>query len=166
MGIVFGTAGFAQSSLLLTELESRLKNAKHYTLQVAEAMPEAQYAYSPSPDEMTYRAQLVHMAQNLTWLTQTHLTTKPSPLSKASLNATGQSKAAVLVMVSQAYEYAIDAIHAVDPARLDDPVSFFAGPMSKRQIMLLLGDHQTHHRGQLIVYLRLNGITPPPYVGW
>jgi len=24
----------------------------------------------------------------------------------------------------------------------------------------------THHRGQLVVYLRLNGILPPNYVGW
>jgi hypothetical protein len=26
--------------------------------------------------------------------------------------------------------------------------------------------HQTHHRGQLVVYLRLKGIKPPQYRGW
>jgi len=31
---------------------------------------------------------------------------------------------------------------------------------------VLLNDHQTHHRGQLVVYLRLNGIKPPAYIGW
>jgi uncharacterized damage-inducible protein DinB len=29
--------------------------------------------------------------------------------------------------------------------------------------MMLALDHTTHHRGQAIVYLRLNGITPPEY---
>ncbi|WP_374662973.1 DinB family protein [Parasegetibacter sp. NRK P23] len=38
--------------------------------------------------------------------------------------------------------------------------------MSKLQIINLLSDHQTHHRGQLLVYLRLCGLTPPKYVGW
>jgi uncharacterized damage-inducible protein DinB len=30
----------------------------------------------------------------------------------------------------------------------------------------LMHDHHTHHRGQIIVYLRLNGLKPPKYVGW
>jgi uncharacterized damage-inducible protein DinB len=38
--------------------------------------------------------------------------------------------------------------------------------MNKLQILNLLNDHQTHHRAQLIVYLRINGIKPPDYVGW
>lgn len=38
--------------------------------------------------------------------------------------------------------------------------------MTRRQILLLLHDHQTHHIGQVIVYLRLKGIKPPAYVGW
>ena len=49
---------------------------------------------------------------------------------------------------------------------LDTIVDFFAGPMSKRQILTLLNDHYTHHRGQIIVYLRMNDIKPPRYRGW
>lgn len=41
-----------------------------------------------------------------------------------------------------------------------------AGRMSKLQFINLLNDHQTHHRGQMMVYLRLNGIQPPEYMGW
>lgn len=156
----------AQSTPFLTELKSRLTNAKRYTLQVMEAMPEANYGYKPVADEMDFRAQSIHIAQNLTWLTSTHLTTKPSPLSEASLKATNQTKAEASTMVTQAYDYAIDAVSEFDAAHFDDSVKFFAGPMTKRQIMLLICDHQTHHRGQLIVYLRLNGLKPPSYVGW
>ena len=45
-------------------------------------------------------------------------------------------------------------------------VEFFAGEKSKLQILNLLQDHVTHHRGQLIVYLNLKKIEPPSYVGW
>lgn len=160
------TASFGQSPSLLTELQTRLTNAKRYTLTTADRMPEANYGYQPTPEEMTFRAQTVHIAQNLTWLTSSYLTQTPSPLSAVSLKATNQTKADALQLVTQAYDYAIEAIRLFDPAHLDDTVQFFAGPLTKRQIMLLIADHQTHHRAQLLVYLRLNGIKPPDYVGW
>lgn len=156
----------AQSTPFLTELQSRLTNAKRYTLQVAEAMPEANYSYKPVADEMDFRAQVVHIGQNLSWLTSTHLTSKPNPITDASLKATSQTKAEAIALVTKAYDYAIEAVGTFDAAHLDDPVKFFAGPLTKRQIMLLICDHQTHHRAQLLVYLRLNGIKPPSYVGW
>ncbi|MGK0251702.1 MAG: putative damage-inducible protein DinB, partial [Gammaproteobacteria bacterium] len=49
---------------------------------------------------------------------------------------------------------------------LKGTVEFFAGPKSRMQILNLLQDHVTHHRGQLIVYLNLNSIEPPQYSGW
>lgn len=49
---------------------------------------------------------------------------------------------------------------------LSEKVEFFAGEKTKLQILNLLQDHVTHHRGQLIVYLNLNNIEPPKYVGW
>ena len=45
-------------------------------------------------------------------------------------------------------------------------VDFFAGPKTRSQIIQLVDDHHTHHRAQLIIYLRLLGIKPPRYVGW
>ncbi len=38
--------------------------------------------------------------------------------------------------------------------------------MNKLQINNPMQDHQTHHRAQLLNYLRLNGIKPPAYIGW
>ena len=49
---------------------------------------------------------------------------------------------------------------------LNEKVTFFAGEKTKLQLLNLLQDHVSHHRGQLIVYLNLNNIEPPKYVGW
>jgi uncharacterized damage-inducible protein DinB len=35
--------------------------------------------------------------------------------------------------------------------------------MSGHEVLMLAWDHTTHHRGQLIVYLRLKGIKPTDY---
>lgn len=159
-------AGQAQPNSYLQETQTRLENAKKSTLQLAETMPETEYGFKPVPDEMSFRAQLLHMAQNLSNLTSSYLTTQPNPLPKELLNDMGQSKAEVMQRIATAFDYAIEAVRGFDEANLEQRVSFFAGPLSKRQIMQLLNDHQTHHRGQLVVYLRLKGLKPPAYVGW
>ncbi len=38
--------------------------------------------------------------------------------------------------------------------------------LNKIQFLNLIEDHQTHHRAELLVYLRLNNIKPPEYIGW
>lgn len=155
-----------QTGTFLTEMQLRLENSKKYTLAVAQAMPEASYNFRPAPDEMTFRAQLLHMAQNISWLTATYLTTKPNPITEAELKKADGSKESVEATVAKAFDYAIETVHSFDEAHLGDSVPFFAGPLSKRQIMMLINDHQAHHRGQLVVYLRMNNVKPPGYVGW
>ncbi len=75
-------------------------------------------------------------------------------------------KAAVIKVLFNAYDQALSVHHKLRQDQLDEVVPFFAGPMTRRQILILMHDHQTHHVGQLIVYLRLKGIKPPAYVGW
>jgi uncharacterized damage-inducible protein DinB len=49
---------------------------------------------------------------------------------------------------------------------LNAAIEFRKLEMSKENIFYLLRDHQVHHRGQCIVYLRMVGVKAPPYVGW
>jgi uncharacterized damage-inducible protein DinB len=71
-----------------------------------------------------------------------------------------------LQRITNAFNLAITTVQHVSANELDDQVDFFAGKKNKMLMVNLLNDHQAHHRGQLIVYLRLKGITPPPYTGW
>lgn len=144
--------------------QAKLKNAKEYTLKVASLMPEELYSFKPAPDEMSFGKQLIHISENMGWLTSSYLKNERNPVSKVDLKLT--QKDSIIALVTRTYEYALQALEGFTPNQLSDTVSFFAGPMYKLQIINLLNDHQTHHRAQLIVYLRLQGIKPPPYVGW
>jgi uncharacterized damage-inducible protein DinB len=155
--------GKAQTSdSLLNQLSAKWKNAKTYTLKMAELMPAENYDFKLTPDVMSFKEQLVHIADNMKWLSAAFLF---STGNSGKIDAATMDKAAVLKVLSDAYDQALTA-HHLNEKQLNETVPFFAGPMTRRQILILMHDHQTHHVGQLIVYLRLKGIKPPAYVGW
>ncbi len=153
-----------EGDLFLKAAITKWIHAKDYTLKAATLMPEESYSFKPVVDEMNFGEQLVHLYDNIIWLTSTYLTNIPSPASK--IKAANLSKQQVIDRLKIGYEYAENALRDFDKHHLADSVTFFAGPMNKLQIINLLNDHQTHHRAQVLVYLRLNSIKPPDYVGW
>lgn len=148
---------------LLNQLSRKWINAKNYTLKLAELMPEEAYHYKPIAEIMSFKQQLIHMANNMQWLSSAYLFTEKSKVNK---DTSTMDKAAVLAYISDMYDRALPAHYSLSEVQLNEVVSFFAGPMARRQILVLMHDHQTHHAGQLILYLRLKGIKPPEYVGW
>ncbi len=156
----------AQSTeeLLMKSAVLKLQNAREYTLAVAEAMPAEKYVFTPVAGEMNFKEQLLHLCDNLRWLTGEYISRADSSTGVLGNGLTG--KDSVIKVIGQTYDYAINNLQDLDVRKLTDTVKFFVGPMTRLQVLTLENDHQTHHRGQLIVYLRLNGIKPPGYVGW
>ncbi len=130
---------------------------------MAELMPEEYYDFKPVPEEMSFREQLLHIAQNMQWLSTSYFFQGKNKIGK---NTGTIDKASVIKVLSDAYDMGLAAHKSISLKQLDEMVDFFAGPMTRRQILILMHDHQSHHLGQIIVYLRLKGIKPPDYVGW
>jgi uncharacterized damage-inducible protein DinB len=155
---------FAQTGdSLLNQLARKWLNAKMYTLKLAELMPEEAYHYKPVPEVMSFKEQLLHMADNMQWLSSSFLFSKKEAIKKDTAK---MDKPAVIAYIATAYDQALLAHYKLSQKQLNEVVPFFAGPMTRRQILILMHDHQTHHAGQLILYLRLKGIKPADYVGW
>ena len=164
--LLFSTSSktFAQSNdSLVTQLFRKWENAKLYALKMAELMPEEYYDFKPVPEEMSFREQLLHIAQNMQWLSTSYFFQDKNKIGK---NTDMKDKASVIKVLSDAYDMGLAAHKSITSKQLDEMVDFFAGPMTRRQILILMHDHQSHHLGQIIVYLRLKGIKPPDYVGW
>ena len=151
-------------SLFIATALLKLKNAKEYTLKVADLMPAKNYNYRPTEDEMNFGEQLLHIAGNLAWLSTSYLNSGTNSNSKIDLKIKDKDSIRTVLVIT--YDYAINVLMHFRSENSSDMVNFFAGPMNKMQVINLINDHQTHHRGQLLVYLRLSGITPPKYVGW
>jgi uncharacterized damage-inducible protein DinB len=162
--ILFSLSAQAQTDALYMDAAIlKLKHAKEYTIKVAQMMPADKYGFRPSPEEMNFDQQLLHIAQPMQYLCKTYLGGSANTIQVPDSNL---DKDATIKVLNAVYDYAIATLEKFKASQLSDTVSFFIKPMNKLQILNLLNDHQTHHRAQLIVYLRINGIKPPDYVGW
>jgi len=148
---------------LLNQLSRKWTNAQVYLVKMAESMPAENFSYKPTPEVMSFQQQLLHIADNIRWLSTTFLFADTTNLLKKKAT---MDKTDVINYLANAYHAALSAHYKMDVNKLDEKVSFFAGPMTRRQILILLHDHQTHHAGEIILYLRLKGVKPPAYVGW
>ncbi|MDH7447297.1 DinB family protein [Aquimarina sp. 2201CG14-23] len=140
-------------------------NSKEYLLAIAESMPEEHYVFKPTEREMDFKNQLLHICGNMRWLGTNYFSEETFDRKQFSENVP-ESKKEVILLLKESFDLVYDRIKTVDEDALKAEVDFFAGPKSRLQILNLLQDHVTHHRGQLIVYLNLNEIKPPRYVGW
>lgn len=153
---------FAQVEVVSTFIE-KWDNSKDYLVAVAEAMPEDKYDYKPAEREMSFREQLFHIQDNMNWLGTTHFSGEKYVKKEA---VKGLSKAQMIQEIKASFDKAKTFVQKTNDIELSQKVDFFAGPKSKLQILNLMQDHVTHHRAQILVYLNLNGIQPPKYVGW
>jgi uncharacterized damage-inducible protein DinB len=140
-------------------------NSKEYLIAIAEAMPADHYTYAPTKREMTFGDQLLHMRGNMLWLGTTYFSSKT--FDRAALaKDVPEGKEDIIKALKQSFDDVYVFIENTPLEDLKTTVQFFAGPKSKLQILNLLQDHLTHHRGQVIVYLNLNDVIPPDYSGW
>tara|TARA_R110000787_G_scaffold28923_4_gene78744 strand:- start:22810 stop:23328 length:519 start_codon:yes stop_codon:yes gene_type:complete len=139
------------------------ENSKSYLIAIAEAMPEENYNFKPTERQMTFKEQLMHIKGNMDWLSITYFTDIEYKKEKKELP---QTKNETILALENAFDAVIIIVENTPDEELKETIDFFAGPKSKLQILNLLQDHVTHHRGQLIVYLNLNEIEPPKYSGW
>lgn len=147
-----------KSSFLL-----KWENSKNYLLEIAEAMPEKNYNFKPTERQMSFEEQLLHIRKNMHWLSETYILNADS---KKSKQKSPKTKTEIINEIEIAFNSVSTIVKTISLDDLTTEVDFFAGPKSKLQILNLLQDHVTHHRGQLIVYLNLNNIQPPKYTGW
>ncbi|PHS67006.1 MAG: DinB family protein [Flavobacterium sp.] len=153
----------AQQITPKTAFLEKWENSKNYLLEIAEAMPEENYGFKPTEREMSFSEQLLHIKQNMDWLSTSYFTEKEYTKAKKPLH---KSKAEIISELKKSFDSVFEIIRTSPDESLQETVTFFAGPKSKLQILNLLQDHVTHHRGQLIVYLNLKDVKPPKYVGW
>lgn len=165
--LLVSVQSMAQDQKLLVQSHAeKLKNAKEYTLKLAEIMPETDYDFKPVPEEMSFKEQIVHIGKNLYWLSSTFISETPDLNKNQSVIAKDMTKDQVIAFVSGAYEFAGQAIMNLGSESLSKEFAFSGKKLNKFQFLNLIQDHQTHHRAQLIVYLRLKMLSPPNYIGW
>jgi uncharacterized damage-inducible protein DinB len=156
----------AQEDSFVKDYLERLESSRNYLILVAETMPEDKYDFKASPDSMSFAENLLHIGYAADWHSQSLLGVRESRVWKTDtvFKVANKSKKEMIALIDKTFDETIALIETFDTNLLDDKLDYFGLNRSKRQIFLLLTDHITHHRGQMLVYMRLNGLTPPRYV--
>ncbi|MCL6273723.1 DinB family protein [Muricauda sp. 2012CJ35-5] len=156
----------AQQIDFITEYLDRFENSREYLLKVARLMPEDKYDYKASNESLTFAENLMHIGYAMDWHTQSLLGERASRdwNTDKRYKVANKSKEEIIRTINKTFQESIAFIKQFNTDTFKVELDYFGLTRTKRQIFLLLADHITHHRGQLLVYLRLNDITPPRYV--
>lgn len=156
-------AASGERARVVKEMEVFWQRAKKHSLHYVDAMPEEAYGFKPTPDIRSFAEQMLHLAYWNCGLAEAAVS-KANPFGKDEMEkkAEFKTKAAVRKAVEQSYDYVIAGLAELDEKKLAEEVNFFGQKMTRATIMTIAADHQSHHRGQTTIYLRLKGVTPPP----
>lgn len=129
-------------------------------------MPQENYGFKATPDSWSFAENLLHIGYAMDWHSQSLLGGREARdwNTDTLYKVSDKSKAEMIAIVNKTFDDAIALMKDFNPENLDDTLDYFGLNRTKRQIFMLLADHITHHRGQLLVYMRLNGLVPPRYV--
>jgi uncharacterized damage-inducible protein DinB len=150
---------YAQS---VEEMLKEWERAKAYTKEYLDAMPETGYALKPTPEMRSFAEQMLHLT-DANYGFAAAVSGEKSPVGFGdSEKTTDKSKANVTKLVLAGYDFVISSVKKMTPAQLAEQTKLFGQfDMTKGMALTKLFEHQTHHRGQTTVYLRLAKVTPP-----
>jgi uncharacterized damage-inducible protein DinB len=149
-GTVHGASQGSTHTDVVQQLQARWIASSDYTRAVAEQMPGDKYSFRPTPEQMAFAQQLLHIAEQNQLIFHEMLGIAPPDTKQGAA-----AKADVMARLKETTATGLDVLQK-HSARSTDVAVLING-------MMLALDHTTHHRGQAIVYLRLNGVTPPEY---
>jgi uncharacterized damage-inducible protein DinB len=138
------------------------ERAKEYTKEYLEAMPEDGVNFKATPEIRSFAEQMLHLAQGTIGLSANG-TGKERIYPGKNLEKSDEfkTKAALIKVVMESYDFAIEGIKAMDVSKFDEVIKRGNFNVTRLGWVMKAFEHQTHHRGQCTVYLRLKGVTPP-----
>jgi hypothetical protein len=149
-------------------LDATVSNMEHEFVPAADAMPEDKYGFAPTNGEFkgvrTYAQQIKHVAAVNYELGAALLEQKPPvDIGDESGPASITSKADILKYLKESFEYVHKAIATINEKNLVEPVKspFGEGSVTRLGLATSVSSHGFDHYGQMVEYLRMNGIVPP-----
>jgi uncharacterized damage-inducible protein DinB len=125
----------------------------------AEMMPEPKYSYRPTKDVRSFAEMLDHVA-DISYFLCSSVKGEANP----STAHAADSKTKMKARLKGAFEYCDGVYSGFSDAHLNDPADFFGLKTNKMFLLTQLANHDALHYGNLVAYLRLNGLVPSG--GW
>lgn len=152
----FGQGQFQQETVnFLTAASGKI-------MQLAEAVPEEKYEWSPQEGVRSFSGVLHHVVSANYFFATKMGAELPEGVNMETLKDDLSSKEDYAAALQQSFDLVTETLKSADEATLKEKVEFpFPGEYTGMSTALILLSHANEHLGQLIGYTRMNGITPP-----
>jgi len=148
---------FAQATIH-GDLTKDWAGQKALLVGLANAMPEDKYGFKPTPVQRSFGEHVLHIAQINVMLTKALGGKTPEP----AINMKATTKADMIKAMSDSFDYGAKVIAEFNNTTIQETIQApFMGPSTRARIMFFLNGHTQDTYGQMVVYARLNGVTPP-----
>jgi hypothetical protein len=149
-------------------LDHTVLNLEHEFVPAAEAMPEDKFGFAPTNGEFkgvrSFGQQIKHVAAVNYELGAAILEEKsPVDIGDESGPASITSKADILKYLNDSFAYVHKAVRTINEKNFVETVKspFGEGRVSRLGLGTTIAGHGFDHYGQMVEYLRMNGIVPP-----
>jgi len=149
-------------------LLERYEGGREVLIKVAEAMPEANYGFQPTPEMESFGVRIAHVAR-MNFTLCSFLVGKPEPYRGVALGKTVTEKAALVALIKESFAFCDVYMSRLSPQVMAETIATPGPPgQPNLTVKVELGGpaidvvaHNHEMYGYLAVYLRLKGITPP-----
>jgi hypothetical protein len=174
--LLFATSGFAAAQeakpaehrTIAQVLDRGVSGVEKQFVSAADAMPEDKYSFAPTNGEFkgvrTFAQQVKHVAAVNYMVGAAILEEKP-PVDVGSENGPDsmKTKAEIVKFVADSFAYVHKAVGVINEGNLVNAIKspFGEGTTTRLGMSTLVVGHCFDHYGQMVEYLRMNGIVPP-----
>jgi len=137
---------------------------KAAVLRYIDAAPDSMLGYRPVPGVRTFAEQIEHAAWGDAYIAHTAITGSDKlPLFGDSTKSYLKSKPALRAYTIAAMDHTVEMLRGVSDAAMTQEITQFGKTLPRYRALMELLDHLPWTLGQTVVYLRINGVTPPTY---
>jgi uncharacterized damage-inducible protein DinB len=149
----------AEPNPLTATLSIFRSNMQDKILKSADAMPESKYDYRPTKDVRSFADILTHVA-DISYILCSNVKGEKPPATAPEKG----SKTNIVAYLKGSFDYCDGVYSGFTDAHLNEPADFWGAKTNKMFILTQVANHDALHYGNLVAYLRLNGLVPSG--GW
>jgi len=155
------TAASAADNALSQSLQFLYGIARRNILAAAEEIPEADFAFQPTPTVRSFGQMVAHVA-DAQYLFCSSVKGEPNPnQTQDNIEKTKTAKAELVEALRASFAYCDPLYDGLTDVGLGEEIDFFSRPRAKALPLNLNIYHLSEHYGNMVTYMRLKGLVPP-----
>lgn len=149
------------------QINEWINDSEKELVGLAEDMPEDKYNFAPTNGEFrgvrNFAKQVKHVGAAIQMFSAAILA-EPAPADAADERGpdSARTKAEIIKYLKDSYAYLRRAVATIDEKNAFQPHKnpFGKGPMTRMKLVNYALTHSSNHYGQMVEYLRMNGLRP------